>query len=411
MGVIKKRISSDLDNKIKLFGYKGWVLFLALLSLLIIGLLWSIFGSTYQRVYGMGVILPKSSKTYKAVSLGTGQLIKIKIKSGDYVNKNQIIAETDQKNLYKKIELLTEKLSQYLEMEAESYSYIEYFKMINNTKAEKLNDSYNIRKKNIQEHREHLAALVKASESLRLKKFISNHNFQKLKNNWSDVVFSEDKLGVNLLEVKLKEITDSHTFYKDIIDIQIKIIEIIGELDKLYQEYNLYKYIRSPISGTIGEVRASEGEYIGSGKIIAIVNSKGNGRKVIAFFSPYDGKKINKDMKAFIIPSVVKKEEFGSIIGEVSSVMPYPLTLEASNILINNIDLTKLLTKNMGTSIVANIKLSLDSKTESRLKWTSKKGPKFHITDGTIANVSIVVKEEPPIVLALKFLRGIFNEG
>ena len=71
----------------------------------------------------------------------------------------------------------------------------------------------------------------------------------------------------------------------------------------------------------------------------------------------------------------------------------------------------KLLTKNMGTSIVANIKLSLDSKTESRLKWTSKKGPKFHITDGTIANVSIVVKEEPPIVLALKFLRGIFNEG
>jgi HlyD family secretion protein len=120
------------------------------------------------------------------------------------------------------------------------------------------------------------------------------------------------------------------------------------------------------------------------------------------------GKKVEPGMKIQVSPATVKRDEFGYIFGQVSWVSPYPATRESMLSILGNEALVKQFSKTM-PPIVVHATLLTDPKTPSGLKWSSRQGPPFRITTGTIVSAEVVVREQRPISLVIPYMKKVFG--
>ena len=122
--------------------------------------------------------------------------------------------------------------------------------------------------------------------------------------------------------------------------------------------------------------------------------------EVVFFVDPNDGKKITGGMRTQISPSTVKKEEHGVIIGSVIDVSEFPSTSEGMMDVLSNEALVGKLSRS-GAPIQVYADLTPSAKTVSGYKWSSPKGPPVKIKSGTMCEVSVTIKSEPPIMLVI----------
>lgn len=113
-------------------------------------------------------------------------------------------------------------------------------------------------------------------------------------------------------------------------------------------------------------------------------------------------------MKALIVPSVIKKEEYGSMLGKVSYVSPYPSNSDSMKAVLKNTELVQHLSeKNLPIEI--RILLQKDASTASGFQWTSASGPPQAITAGTMVEINIIVRKQAPVTLLLPGLKKLFG--
>jgi HlyD family secretion protein len=110
-------------------------------------------------------------------------------------------------------------------------------------------------------------------------------------------------------------------------------------------------------------------------------------------------------MKIYITPDTVLREKFGSIIGTVSEVSPFPITEEAATKLIGNSAITNDLIAKVGPVIEVHAQLKLDPSTPSGYTWSSSQGPALKVTPGTTVTAQVTIEEQTPITLVLPILR------
>lgn len=117
----------------------------------------------------------------------------------------------------------------------------------------------------------------------------------------------------------------------------------------------------------------------------------------VAYFTIGDGKRIQTGMKIAITPDTVKREEFGGILGRVTSVSPLPVTTQSAAELIGNAEVAKTLISQSGPlQVIAQLKL--DPSTSSGYAWSSGKGsPRQKISPGTTTSVRVTLEEKAPI--------------
>jgi len=117
----------------------------------------------------------------------------------------------------------------------------------------------------------------------------------------------------------------------------------------------------------------------------------------LAYFTIGDGKRIQPGMQVMITPDTVKREEFGGILGSVTSVSSFPVTRQSAAQLIGNAELADALISQSGQmQVIAQLKL--DKSTFSGYKWSSAKGsPDQKISPGTTTSVRVILAEKAPI--------------
>lgn len=128
--------------------------------------------------------------------------------------------------------------------------------------------------------------------------------------------------------------------------------------------------------------------------------------EVIAYVPINQGKKLKRD-DHYGYTRDNKKEEYGSIIGYVDYVAPYPATSESMNAVLKNEDLVKKLIENPTMEIRVN--LQKDPTTFSGFKWSSSEGPPQKITAGTMVEVSTIVRKQAPVTLIIPGLKKLFG--
>ena len=187
---------------------------------------------------------------------------------------------------------------------------------------------------------------------------------------------------------------------------ELQIQEIERTIARYEEDLRTKSQIVSEYTGRIFEVTASAGQFVSSGQRLGTIETEDpNGKLLaVAYFQVSDGKKIEPGMEVRITPATIERERYGSIVGKVVSVSPFPVTTEAVANVVGNAEVAQILSAG-GSKIELFAELAPDSSTATGYQWTSGRGPDIKITAGTTGAIRATVEHRRPIALVLPILR------
>src|SRR5262249_55561985 len=142
----------------------------------------------------------------------------------------------------------------------------------------------------------------------------------------------------------------------------------------------------SPFSGRVNELLVDRGDVVNPGTTILQVEQVG-GRsetlRAVLFVPAAEGKKIHPGLPARISPTTVKREEYGFMLGRVTTTAPLPSSPRGMSHLLGNEALATKLMKE-GPPIQIDVELLPDPTTPTGYRWSSSRGPDLKISSGTL---------------------------
>ena len=128
--------------------------------------------------------------------------------------------------------------------------------------------------------------------------------------------------------------------------------------------------------------------------------TKSDTAEAVIYVSPENARQIRPGMAAKIAPSSVKKEEFGLLLGHVTSVGELPSTQKDMLRILGNDAYAQALAQ-AGDLVEVHVALTADPNTPSGYRWTSAMGPPFALQSGTLCNGTVIISEQSPISLVI----------
>lgn len=237
---------------------------------------------------------------------------------------------------------------------------------------------------------------------------------QELLNQNTKNGVSKDRRMRELLEKGLITENEYVASKQNSLDIDRQVSEKKHELAVLNENYQKSTRIVSPATGIVLEVSVEKNDFINAGTTIALIGKDTSSpSEAVLFISATDGKKIERGMSIGIIPTTVKREEYGYIQGIVTEISEYPVTEAYMNTVLKNSMLTRTFAQ-ISNPIEVRASIIPDPTTVSGYKWSSSKGPDKKMASGIMCSSTITVDQKRPIELVIplfkKKLLGIGND-
>ena len=342
-----ERLSSpeQLDALMQITSPVGWLALLALFIILVVIVLWGIFGRIPDKIQGKGILL-RGGEVLGVTSTTTGQVTQILVKSGDTVAKGQEVARISQGDFLRQQALMNQE-RQSLRAAIEDFE--RQIRALEET----------VRKQK---------ALVRKGLLTEL----------KLLNTQNDLAAAKQS-----------------RFQKE-----IRLAQIDSEEEGLKRSSRVV----SSYSGRVLEIMVARGNMVHEGTNMLTLEKLSSGLESVIFVPAFHGKKVKVGMSVHISPSTVQAEEYGFMIGKVHSVSELPTTPEGMLGVLQSETLVSELTGNRAhIKMVAT--LEADETTPSGYKWSSSKGPPLNIYSGTICTAFIMIGEKRPISYVIPLFR------
>jgi biotin carboxyl carrier protein len=168
-------------------------------------------------------------------------------------------------------------------------------------------------------------------------------------------------------------------------------------------------YLTSNWSGRVLEVLVQEGSVIERGSLILTIEPLLTAHLEGLIYMPVaDGHKVKPGMRVEFAPSTVKKNEFGYVLGSVTSVSRFPSSHQAIMRLLENEELVRSLTRD-SPCLQISAQLIPDESTISGYKWSSSKGPPLELASGIPCKARVTVREQRPIRLVVPTIRDLLG--
>ncbi len=180
-----------------------------------------------------------------------------------------------------------------------------------------------------------------------------------------------------------------------------------GHVSEATTSESYQKPIISPQSGLVTDLFVSVGDLVTRTTPVVNIEPENESEplQAIAYVPLTDSKKIKPGMPARIVPVYVKPEEFGYLVGEVTTIADYPASRQSVNRLVANETLTsQLLSK--GTLVAVTLNLFPDTETPSGFQWASGQGPEVQLKGGTLSQITIIVDHKRPLHLVFPTLEN-----
>ncbi|MGK7876546.1 MAG: NHLP bacteriocin system secretion protein [Xenococcaceae cyanobacterium] len=192
-----------------------------------------------------------------------------------------------------------------------------------------------------------------------------------------------------------------------------RIAQLEDKIERLKQQLADKSRIISKNDGKVLEVSVVPGRIVGAGTRLGSIEA-GDPNIILmsfAYFADKDGKKIKPGMEVQVTPSFVKRERYGGIVGEVTEVSSYPVTIQNMSTNIGSENLARSLAEEIASSggsapIQVKAILQKDDNT-SGYQWSSSDGPPTIISSGTTTQVRVKIGEVAPISYVIPLLRSL----
>lgn len=173
---------------------------------------------------------------------------------------------------------------------------------------------------------------------------------------------------------------------------------------RIQQNDGTTQAILSAASGRVIEILASSGDFLTQGETLLVIEPTGDDTdlQAIIYLSATDGKKVTPGMQVQIQPVTVRAEEVGVMLGWVVSVGEFPESTRSMMQILQNEDLVDyFFNSTIGAPIEIRADLIPSRKTPTGYKWTTPLGPDTEIQSATLAQATIIIREQAPINLIL----------
>ena len=451
-----------LDRLMQVVTPKKWLPLVALGTLVVAGITWSVVSRIPITVTGKGVLV-YPSKVVGFQSPTSGQLLAMNVRVGDFVKKGEVLATINQAELQKQLQQQRVKLTE-LEAQNQNANSLQSSRSELETKAiqqqrqnlqQRLQEAQSltpiIRDKNIgavKLQRQNLQQRLQEAKTLaptlkerleRRKKLktegaISEDTVLEAQQSSLDSIKKiadlEDQLKqldinqvqaeksyrdnlsqiadfkTQLKELDSKEKSQAEQNFQSLINRQNQIQEVKRNIAQLELQLKNNSQIISDYTGRVLELTVTPGQILSPGTRIGSIQAQKPSAKLVAvtFFPVSDGKKIQKGMKLQITPTTVKRERFGGIVGTVTNISAFPVTKEGASSLVGNSEVVESLISS-GPQIQVFAELQPDTSTKSGYQWSSSKGPQLAMSPGTTTSVHVTVEEQAPITFVFPILR------
>jgi HlyD family secretion protein len=459
------RLSSPerLDQLMQIAQPKKWIPLAAMGSLIAVGVTWSIFGRIPITVAGQGVLV-FPSRVVPLQASTSGQILELRIRSGDRVKKGQVLATIDQTELQKKLDLARQKLAQLQEQDRnanllksqrtalDSDAIQQQRQAIEQSLAatqsitpllrEKGLESIQKERQNLQEQLRITQSLIptfqqrlELREQLRREGAVSSDAVLAAQQEFLSTQAKTDEIESRLKQLDVREADAQRQFLANLNSVQELQAQLAALNTKLAGQVeqdtavaaNRQKemqdtqatiaqlelqlkgdsQITSSFDGRVLEVAVVAGQGLEKGSKIGTIEAEDPSSKLmsVAFFPVSEGKKIQKGMELQVTPSTVKRERFGGVVAKVTDVSSFPVTKESASAVVGGPEILQGLIS-QGPQIQVFAELEPDDSTVSKFRWSSSKGPDTQVTSGTTTSVRVKVEEQSPISFVFPILRS-----
>jgi multidrug efflux pump subunit AcrA (membrane-fusion protein) len=156
--------------------------------------------------------------------------------------------------------------------------------------------------------------------------------------------------------------------------------------------------ITSPFEGQVLETRAREGAYLQPGTPVLRLEPVGEPLVAVLFVSPADGKKLAAGMTVHLLPSTVRQEEYGYLLGTITYVSPLPMSTESIVEVLGNAGLAQQLSP-IPNPVEVFVSLQPSESNPSHYEWTSSRRPDTILQGGTFIRGRVILNVVRPIDL------------
>jgi len=396
----------EMDHTLQVVRAKLWIPLFGIGIIALVSLAWSIFGRMPVNVTGFGVLInPGNVKVVQ--SQAPGLVEKVSVKPGDVLKEGDLVAILQQPALEQLLQQAKETYNEINKtnseaLEANQGQFLAQLNSIERQKellveGKKLSGNVN---RSLEKRVEALLKMAKDNLVNSGMLLQSESNLVESKAKMASYDAQIQALDLSLEQAKLKNIQTDFT-------LKNQINESRRAVEKLELQLENNRYIRCKSGGKVMQLMVSAGTAVGFGTPILSLTSDESTRamKNLCYFSVKDGKKIKQGMTIQVTPSTVKRERYGSIIGEVVSVSSFPVSREAAMNIVGSKELAFALT-GQGAMIEVETKLqgALSPDSESGYEWTSK-NPPVAMSQGTTTVNRVRVDDRAPITYVLPLIR------
>lgn len=206
--------------------------------------------------------------------------------------------------------------------------------------------------------------------------------------------------------------------WKERLEADLRIVTEEAQLAALRERMDTASTVETLSGGRVLELLRSPGQLLREGDAILRVDASdgagmhASGReslRVHAFVRPGKGRSIREGMDAYILPSTVRRDESGLLVGRVAKVSRFPVSPEGIRSVLGNEELVREI-MNGGAPLGITIELAKADSADSdpAYRWTVRNAPQTALRSGTICEVNLVLQRRRPIELVLPFLGAFF---
>jgi HlyD family secretion protein len=404
-----ERLSSpeQLDYLMSITSPAGWLAVSALAVILFLIVLWGFLGRIPDSVSGRGILI-RGGAVYDVAAGSDGFITQVLVKPGDEVTSGQTVATMSQSELELKIRSKEAELKVLRAQDADM------------TAREEKSDSaaiadYQKEEKALVEAEKTYRVQIEANQkeydnqqSLLQKGLATQANVNRARDNLyavqlqlSDTQVKESQIRTDQIKLTRETQTSKNERTKEINKTNLQLQEYIEQRDAGVKVICHY-------SGRVIEKLVERGSPVTSKDRVITVEAENAPMLAVIYVPAAEGKKVLTEQEIQVSPSTVKAEEYGFILGKVTSVSYFPSTPDGMKVILRNEALVKeLSTKGAPIEITAD--LYPDSTTKSGYKWSSSQGPPTGIFSGTLANAQIVVQRKPPVEFVIPKIKEIMG--
>jgi HlyD family secretion protein len=434
------------------------------------GLLWGVFGSVETAVDGQGIIT-RPGGLFNAVAHEGGQIGTLHVRVGDNVRQGQTLAQIDRPLLgvetkaaradldrlrsehVQLVKLLRESDERYLAALTKQRATLESAIAARKHFRQEIARGLEVSRAALKQQHKQLETLVTAleqrlkAERLLLEKLsqagrtgpdsareldAARRNVADLEDRLSVVRTDLTRQDVSAVQTEMtarhqedqaeesiqgytlqlstlaREESERSTRQKEQLLARQAVVDAAEDrLRFLEARYRIITQVVSNWDGRVVEVPVDPGQVVQNGSPVAAIEVSDPTLRLTVYVPAWGGKKIKPGLKVEVTPALIKRAEYGYILGTVRSVSPFALSPEAMNQLIPNRAVVEQLTR--GATLAIDVELEQDSTTPSGYHWSTGRGPDLALESGMFCQVRIVTREQPPVTLLLPALRKVFG--